>query len=100
MTDTALLPLWLLDVVVALVVVEGLALAAYHRATGRGLAPRDFALHLLSGLALLLAWRSTATDGLDATGLAWLLVGGVLHAMELRRRWAQRASQVGAPVPY
>ncbi len=100
MIDTAVLPLWLIDVVVVLVVVEGLALAAYHRATGRGLAPRDFALHLLSGLALLLAWRSTAADGLGASGLAWLFVGGVLHAVELRRRWAQRAARPGTPMPY
>jgi hypothetical protein len=88
--DLATFAPWLIDAIVVLAVVEGLALAVYHRATGRGLAPRDYALHLLSGLALMLALRRSVGEGFDAVALAWLAAAGVLHAAELRRRWAQR----------
>lgn len=94
MDDVAAFAPRLIDAVVVLAVVEGLALALYHRATGRGLAPRDYAWHLLSGLALMLALRRSVGDGFDAVALAWLAAAGVLHAVELRRRWLQRCAAV------
>jgi len=89
-SDAGAFPPWLLDALIVLVVIEAVALVAYHRATGGGVAPREFALHLLSGLALLLAWRSAASHGLGTAALGWLFAAGVLHALELGRRWRRR----------
>jgi hypothetical protein len=86
------LPDWLawvslIDVVIAITLLEGLALAAYHRRTGGGLAPMDFMPNLASGLALMLALRA----GLASAGWGWvamgLLASGLAHAVDLRRRW-------------
>ncbi len=86
-----------IDVVLALTALEAVALALYHRLTGRGIAPADFALTLASGAALLLALRSTLAGGFGAAAAAWLLAGGVAHAADLRRRWeARRARAAGA----
>lgn len=77
----------LIDIVIAVTLLEGLLLVALHRRTGRGVAPRDFALNLASGLALMLALRA----GLSSAGWGWvaggLLASGLLHAADLRARW-------------
>lgn len=87
--DTLPTTAWI-DVVIALTAVEAVALALYHRATGRGVAPADFALTLASGVALLLALRSAVADGFGPVAAAWLLAGGAAHAADLRRRWRAR----------
>ena len=77
----------LIDLVIALTVLEGLVLALYHRRTGRGMAPRDFIANLGAGLALMVALRI----GLSAGGWGWVAAGlalaGLLHASDLRSRW-------------
>ena len=79
---------WLIDLVIAMTLLEGVLLAAYHRLTGRGVAPRDLLPALASGLVLMLALRA-AMGG--AAGGAWLaaalLASGLAHALDLRRRW-------------
>ncbi len=67
--------------------VEGVALVAWHARTGRGVAPGALLPNLLAGMALLGAmW-------LELAGAWWgwvsasLLAGGVLHGLDLRRRW-------------
>jgi hypothetical protein len=86
------LPEWLagtslIDIVIAITLLEGLALAAYHRHTGGGLAPGAFMPNLASGLALMLALRA----GQTAAGWEWvalgLLASGLAHVVDLRRRW-------------
>ena len=47
----------LVDMIVAATVVEGCALWAFHRRTGRGVSLQQYGLNLLSGIALLLAGR-------------------------------------------
>jgi hypothetical protein len=87
----------IVDFVVAFTLLEGVALAAYHRATGRGVAPRDFGLNLLSGLCLMLALRSLARDA----GVAWvalfLLAAGVAHGTDLLLRWRRDARAEPTP---
>ena len=77
----------LIDVVIAFTLLEMLALALFHRATGRGLAPRDFLPSLAAGLALMFAVRA----GITGAGWAWvaagLLAAGLAHALDVRRRW-------------
>ncbi len=77
----------LIDLVIAITVVEGLLLAGFHRITGKGVAPTDFAANLISGLLLMLAVRAA----LDGAWWGWtalcLLASGVVHATDLWRRW-------------
>lgn len=77
----------LIDAVILMTLLEGLALAAYHWRTGRGMAPRDFAANLAAGLALMFALRAAlggAGWGLVALGLSG---AGLMHAADLHRRW-------------
>jgi hypothetical protein len=77
----------LIDVVIVLTLLEGLALAGYHRRTGRGMAPGDFMPNLAAGLALMLALRA----GLEGAGwgyvAAGLMAAGLAHAADLKGRW-------------
>ncbi|RJP64609.1 MAG: hypothetical protein C4535_16965 [Comamonadaceae bacterium] len=80
----------LLDGVMAFTVLEGLALWLFHRATGHGLAPRDYALNLVSGLCLMAALRAALS------GAAWpwmavcLAASGAAHGTDLWRRWRRQ----------
>jgi hypothetical protein len=74
------------DVILACMVVEAVALLAWHRATGRGLRPGAVAALLLPGALLVLALRFALT------GAAWSLVPLALvgalaaHLWDLRGR--------------
>lgn len=76
-----------LDVILLGMAAEGMALAAYHRRTGRGVPPAAVLPNLLSGMCLLLAMRA----GLGGAWWGWismcLLAAGLLHAADLRRLW-------------
>ena len=77
----------LIDLVIALTAVEALALAAYHRRTGRGVPVGDFAANLVAGLCLMFALRS-ALGGAGGAAIAVFLLGaGVAHGTDLWRRW-------------
>ena len=79
----------LIDGVIAVTVLEGLALAAYNRRTGRGLAIGDYAANLAAGLCLMFALRGA----LVAAGWPWiavcLIAAGIAHGADLWRRWAR-----------
>ncbi len=77
----------LVDLVIAITVIEALALSLLHWRTGRGVAPRDFLINLSSGLCLMLALRSVLRDA-GITWLAlWLLAAGAAHAIDIAVRW-------------
>ena len=77
----------IVDLIVALTVVEWLALAAYHRSTGRGIAPLDLLGNLLAGAFLLLALRGALLGaGWGWIGLA-LAAALIAHLSDLGRRW-------------
>ena len=86
MNDHALIAS-LVDLVIAFTLIEGAALLLYHRAAGRGVAPRDFLLNMASGLCLMLALRAFARDA----GVTWialcLLSAGLAHGADLWMRW-------------
>lgn len=75
------------DVALAVTVLEGAALAVYHRGTGRGVAPGFLLGNLMSGACLLLALRGALTGA----GWAWiapcLLAALLAHLADLRQRW-------------
>ncbi|CAN5758159.1 hypothetical protein BH11PSE7_BH11PSE7_08980 [soil metagenome] len=76
----------LIDIVIALTVLEGIALAGYHATTGRGLAARSYALNLASGLCLMLALRGALADA----GIIWTALcvtgAGLAHGADIWRR--------------
>jgi hypothetical protein len=77
----------IVDIVLAFTVVEALGLAAYHRLTGRGIAMRDVAATLLSGLCLMIALRCVLSGAW--WGWVGLCLSGALvaHVADLARRW-------------
>lgn len=79
-------PHWV-DAVIVLTLLEGLWLWLRHRRTGRGIAPRDFAWNWVSGLCLMAALRGAVAGWGMAWVLAWLSAAGLVHALDLRRRW-------------
>ena len=85
------LPLtYLVDAVIALTLLEIVALFVHHRITGRGLAPRDFVSNMLSGLFLMFALRSALVNA----GWPWIILflasAGLAHAADMARRWARQ----------
>ena len=76
-----------LDLVIAMTVLEALGLVAYHRITGRGLPPWDAVGLLAAGAFLALAFRLHTL----AAGWIWIalcLTGAlVTHLADLSRRW-------------
>lgn len=77
----------MVDIVIAVTALEALALWAYHWRTGKGIAGRDFMPTLLSGLLLMLALRTHMADAGWAPTALLMAGAGVLHALDLRRRW-------------
>ncbi len=76
-----------LDVILGLVVVEAIALTAWARVTGRGLAPRAILGTLASGFFLMLATR-LAVGAAGAGPIAACLLGSlVAHVADLALRW-------------
>jgi hypothetical protein len=76
----------IVDLIVALMLLEGIALVAYRRRTGRGIAPLDWVWNLLAGYFLLLALRAALVHsdwGWIALCLALALAA---HMADLWRR--------------
>lgn len=74
------------DLVLAVLVLEALAILFCHRLTGRGPTLARALPFLLAGACLLLAWR-TAAAGLPWPLPAALLAGaGAAHVVDLLRR--------------
>ena len=88
------------DLVLALMAIEGALLLGYWARTRRGVAPKDIAVNLLAGACLLLALRAALV------GAAWgwvalcLAAALVAHLTDLRRRFESAGDasvSVGAP---
>jgi hypothetical protein len=77
----------IVDLILGLMLAEGAALWAYHRATGSGPAPRAVLAMLVAGASLMLALRGALL------GASWvwiaiaLFAAGVAHVADLRQRW-------------
>jgi len=74
------------DLIVALMLVEGIALAVYRRQTGRGIATLDWVWNLLAGYFLLLALRAALVHA-DWRWIALCLaLAFAAHLADLLRR--------------
>lgn len=87
----------LVDLVIAFTLIEGALLLLVHRATGRGVAPREFLPNMASGLFLMLALRALARDAGGAWVPVCLLCAGLAHGADLWWRW-RRDAVSGRPV--
>ena len=77
----------LVEFIIALTVLEAVALLGYHRLTGKGLSPGHYALNLASGLCLMLAVRSVLLGGDWRGTVLCLSAAGLAHGTDLWRRW-------------
>lgn len=80
-----------IDLVLVITLFECIALIAYNRLTGRGLAPRDFLLNAAAGLCLMLALRAFADQSGTTAVLLLLMAAGVAHATDIALRWRRNA---------
>ena len=77
----------LVDAVIMLTLLEVLVLFVIHRRSGAGVAPREIVLNLLSGLSLMVALRAALAQWGAVFILSALLIAGILHSIDLHRRW-------------
>ena len=76
----------IIDVILVLMLLEGLVLLVLFRRTGKGMAPLDYLVNALPGACLMLALRAALV------GAGWVWVAGALlaallmHWLELWRR--------------
>jgi hypothetical protein len=77
----------IIEWILAGMVLEGIALAALHRRTGRGVAPRAFLANLLSGMCVLLAMRLVLGGAWWGFASAALLLALIFHVVDLTGKW-------------
>lgn len=77
----------LVDIIIGLTLVEAVFLVTYHRITQRGLAPKDYALNLASGLFLMLALRASLAHSSWIWVVSWLTAAGLAHGADILLRW-------------
>ena len=73
----------LVDIIIAMIVLEAVALSLHNLITRRGLRPQDYLLNLLSGLCLMLALRTALGGAAWHWIAACLSAAGVMHATDL-----------------
>jgi Ca2+/Na+ antiporter len=76
-----------IDVILVFVVVEGVALALYRRATGRGPVARKIPAMLAAGFFLMLAVRLALAGVSELWLAACFLAALVAHLLDLSGRW-------------
>ncbi len=85
----------IINAVIVFTLLECVALAVYHRSTGRGVALRDFFANMVSGLCLMLALRCLASDAGTASVALFLLAAGAAHAVDILMRWKRSSRRAG-----
>jgi hypothetical protein len=79
--------LLVVDLVIIFTLLEWVGLRWYHQKTGRGVAPADISLNLFSGLALMGELRLALSGAELFWMLGLLLAAGLLHGLDIVRRW-------------
>lgn len=77
-----------IELILVLVVLEGIALTVYHRMTGRGPSASMLVPNLIAGAALLLAVRLALTDAWWGWLAGALLLALLAHLLDLGMRWS------------
>lgn len=79
-----------IDIIVAIMVVEAIALLAYRRTTGRGPSAAETLANLASGAMIMLAVRAALTGSDWTTTAAFLLAAFAAHLADLALRFRTR----------
>ena len=77
----------LVDLILAVVVVEAAVLLVYWSRTRRGIAPLDLLPNLCAGAFLLLALRATLAGSGWMLASLFLVAAGLAHLTDVARRW-------------
>jgi len=79
----------IIDLILALMVLEVGILALYHVKTGRGIAPIGLLLNQLAGFGLMLAARCALIGGWWGWIALSLILALLAHGADLRHRWSR-----------
>jgi hypothetical protein len=77
----------IVDLILALVVVEATILLIYRSATGRGVPAVGLLINLLAGAFLLMALRGAMLNAPWIWTAAWLAAALIAHVADLAQRW-------------
>ncbi|MEM9404312.1 MAG: hypothetical protein AAGA44_17725 [Pseudomonadota bacterium] len=77
----------IVDIMLAIMATEVVAVSLYRRATGRGIAFVPLILNIGAGASLMLALRAALTDGNIVIIAAWLVASLFFHVADQARRW-------------
>lgn len=83
----------IVDIVLAVLVIEVVLLALWHRRTGRGVAAVPAFLNAGAGGSLALALRAALTGSGWQWITLWLLCALVFHSADLVRRWSRETTR-------
>jgi hypothetical protein len=75
------------DLILAIVAIEIVAITLYWHARRRGIAPSQLLPNLLAGALLLLALRLSLSDYSWPWYTACLALAGIANVADLRQRW-------------
>ena len=89
---------WVIDLVIAGLVIEWAGLWWLHHRHALGPRPADLAPGLGAGLALMLLCRFNLSAALEPATLLLLALAGVLHAVDLARRWPRSLDELSRGV--
>ena len=78
----------LIDIVIAVTVIEWVLLSWWHRRTGHGIPMSELRATLLAGLYLMMALRASMVSAPWYVVALLLLAAGLSHASDLWRRWS------------
>jgi hypothetical protein len=81
----------IIEVILALMVVEGLLLSAWYKLKGQGVAPINLVVNLLAGVFLLLAVLGVLQDASSWTLGTCLGAALLAHVADLALRWNDAA---------
>jgi hypothetical protein len=81
------------DLILALMAVEAIALLVLWRRRGRGVPPAQLIANLAAGASLLLALRAALTGAHWAWLGVWLTTALIAHLADLGLRWRRVESQ-------
>ncbi len=76
-----------IDLVLAIVAAETIAITLYWQATRRGIAPAQLLPNLIAGALLLLALRLSLSDYSWPWYTACMALAGIANVADLRQRW-------------
>jgi hypothetical protein len=78
---------WIVDLILAALVLEAIVLLVYRAKTGSGIAAVGLLTNLLAGAFLLMALRSALVGQAWYSTAAWLALSLCAHVADLSQRW-------------